>query len=514
MTTVPPSARDGTLRLLTGPSPIPAGGYDLGALGYLEQEFVLEGTAQSYRMAGERTLDGRWSVRADTTAPFTTRLIVRRPAEEARFSGTVVVEWLNVSGGIDAAPDWILTHTHLIRRGHAWAGVSAQRAGIEGGGLVEGMHLKKLFPDRYAILSHPGDAWSFDIFSQAGRTLMADQSRQVGQPEAPPGTTRPGTTRPGAAKPGAAKLGAGQPGAGPPGALGTLRPRRLLATGHSQSGAFLVTYVNAIDPLAQVYDGFQVHGRPAAGVSLTKGFASTRVPGEKVPIRADGERIRDDVRVPVLVFQTETDVALLGGGRAAQPDGERLRQWELAGAAHADTYLLCASHHDDGDLPAAKLAELLQPTTQTIAGSTDKPVNSGPQHHYVACAAIERLDSWVAGGAPAPPAPRLSLTPDGHDFHRDYYGIAMGGIRTPWTDAPTTTLSGLGQSGNLFAMLFGTTTPFDTDELARRYPGYLAGYLAEFEAELDATIAGGFLLPEDRAEILALADASFPPASA
>ena len=32
-----------------------------------------------------------------------------------------------------------------------------------------------------------------------------------------------------------------------------------------------------------------------------------------------GERIRDDVRVPVLVFQSETDVILLGGGKADQP---------------------------------------------------------------------------------------------------------------------------------------------------------------------------------------------------
>ena len=42
-----------------------------------------------------------------------------------------------------------MTHTHLVRRRHAWVGVTAQRAGLEGGGLVDnGMHLKKLFPDQ------------------------------------------------------------------------------------------------------------------------------------------------------------------------------------------------------------------------------------------------------------------------------------------------------------------------------------------------------------------------------
>ena len=44
-----------------------------------------------------------------------------------KFNGTVVVEWLNVSGGVDAAPDWTFAHTELIREGYAWVGVSAQK---------------------------------------------------------------------------------------------------------------------------------------------------------------------------------------------------------------------------------------------------------------------------------------------------------------------------------------------------------------------------------------------------
>ena len=452
-----------SIRPLPGPNPVPAGNYDLAGLGYLEQEFLLGGSAGSYRLTSERSADGRWTAGPAEAAPFTTRLIVRRPADPADFSGTVVVEWLNVSGGMDVAPDWMLAHTHLTRRGHAWVGVSAQRAGIEGGGLVDGMHLKSL-GERYAVLSHPGDAWSFDIFSQAGRALLA-------------------------ADPGAP--------------LGPLLPDRLLATGHSQSAAFLVSYVNAVDPLAAVYDGFQVHGRPAAGASFETGF--TLPSGRGGP----GERIRDDVRVPVIVLQTETDVALLGGGRAGQPDGERLRQWELAGAAHGDTYLLGASWRDDGRLPPARLAELLAPTTQTLAGQTDYPVNSGPQHHYVACAAVDHLDAWVAEGRPAPAAPRLRATADGRDFERDGDGIAAGGIRTPWTDVPAATLSGLGQSGSLFAVLFGTTTPLTAGRLAELYPAGKPDYLAAFTAALDQAIGAGFLLADDRAEMLALAGASF-----
>ncbi len=462
----PPSAQ---LRPMPGPIPDPAGAYDLAALGYTQQEFLLEGTARSYRLTSERTADGRWSVEEADPAPYATRVLVRRPACEASlngppFSGTVVVEWLNVSGGLDAAPDWMLAHTDLLRRGHAWAGVSAQRAGIEGGGLVPGLHLKAAHPQRYAALSHPGDAWSFDIFSQAGRAVLAEL-----RSAAPAGSAA-----------------------------------RLLASGHSQSGAFLVTYVNAIDPHAGVFDGFLVHGRTGAGAALDTGFR----PGATT--QTVGERIRDDLRVPVIVLQTETDVTLLGSGLAKQPDSDLLRNWEIAGAAHADTYLLFASGQDDGALPPARLADLIQPTTDILMGRTELPVNSGPQHHYVECAAIEQLDAWVAGRAKPPAAPRLEVTADGRDLVRDNLGIAAGGIRTPWTDVPVAILSGTGQRGEMFAFLFGTTTGLTGADLARLYPGGQADYLAKFEASLESAIDAGFLLADDRVEIVALAAASWP----
>ena len=454
------------LRPMPGPIPDPAGAYDLAQLGYAEHEFWLQGTAESYRLGGDRSRDGRWTARPSDAAPFTTRVLVRRPAADAKFSGTVVVEWLNVSGGLDAAPDWMVTHTHLIRSGHAWVGVSAQRAGIEGGGLVESMHLKKSHPERYAALSHPGDAWSFDIFSQAGRALLAEPGIL---PRSPDG-----------------------------------RPVRLLASGQSQSAAFLVTYLNAIDPLAQVYDGVLVHGRPGAGAALDTGFRPAAA------TEGGGEQIRNDLRIPVIVLQSETDVTLLGSGRAGQPDSDLLRNWEIAGAAHADTYLLFASGQDDGALPAGRLADLIRPTSDILMGHTESPVNSGPQHHYVACAAIAQLDAWVAGRAKPPSAPRLEVTSDGRDCIRDGLSIALGGIRTPWTDVPVAILSGTGQSGELFAFLFGTTRGLDAADLARLYPGGKADYLAKFERSLDETIEAGFLLAEDRAEILAVTDAAWP----
>ena len=346
--------------------------YDLATLGYEETEFSIEGHAVSYELQGERGSDGRWDVLPGSEAPFRTRFVVRRPIEASRFSGTAVVEWHNVSAGIDAAPDWAFFHRHLMAQGHAWVGVSAQKVGIDGGGFVEGIHLKLLAPERYGELEHPGDAWSFDIFTQVAALLRM------------PGTNNP---------------------------LGGLVPERVIAAGESQSAACLVTYINAIDHRAQLFDGFFVHGRPGVGVSIDGVFIpSARGEGIESTRRAisgQGERIREDARVPVLVLQSETDVILLGGGLAAQPDSAHIRIWEMAGAAHADTYTLSAGRHDDGTLSSAQLAELLRPTSNLIIGTTDSPINAGPQQHYVSHAALAHLPRWAAGGAPPPFGVRL-----------------------------------------------------------------------------------------------------------
>lgn len=455
---------------LSGPAPMPLQAYDLANLGYVEEEFLLHGTATCFKFIGERTAEGKWRVEPDSQAPFVTRLLVRRPANSARFSGTVIVEWNNVSGGIDASPDWTLLHRHLVRRGHAWVGVTAQKVGVDGGGLVDGLHLKKISPERYGALVHPGDAWSFDIFSQAGAALRT-------------------------------------PGSSP---LGKFQPARLVAIGESQSAMYLITYINAIDSLARVYDGFFVHGRgiagaPLDGTSLIRGGGNIADRLRNSP----AERIRDDARVPVLVLQSETDVLSLGGGRPKQPDSERLRLWEIAGTAHADTYLIIAGPQDDGRLAPERFAELLKPTNHLVIGDTESQINSGPQQHYVGHAAIEALDRWTRGGAAPSSAPRLEIDGSATGFLLDENGNAAGGIRTPWVDVPTGILSGLGQSGGVFGFLFGTTKLFEAARLARLYPGGKREYVARFVRSLDDAISKGFLVADDREEIAALAAASF-----
>jgi hypothetical protein len=437
--------------------------YDLAALGYTNDEFFLEGTARSY--AGP-----------EKEAFFRTRAVVRRPVDAARWNGSVVVEWFNVSGGLDAAPDWSFLHRHILRAGFAYVGVSVQRVGVEGGGFATiQIPLKTVNPARYGSLAHPGDAFAYDIYTQVGRAIRDGHL------------------------------------------LGGLAPRRVLAVGESQSAMFLVTYVNAVDQDARAFDGFLIHGRggmgaPLDGSSIIRQPLSERAAavssGRGASLMAGTDRIRDDVRVPVITVQSETDVLGLGSAGARQDDAPRFRLWEVAGAAHADVYLLVASGSDDGQRTPAELAKLLTPTDSAFGMKMNSPMNAGPQQHYVLQAALDHLDRWAAGGPPPPSAPRLELASaaDGaSSFVLDAQGNVKGGVRTPWVDAPSAVLSGLGQGGAEFAFLFGTTRPLAPDARARLYPGGRADYLARFAKATDDAVGAGFLLDADREEILGLA---------
>ena len=456
--------------------------FSLADAGYVAEEYFLSGEAASYEATGPTGDDGCWQATVGRGAPFTTRLVVYRPADPAAFGGSVVVEWLNVSAGADTPAVWASSHRHLLRAGFAWIGVSAQRAGIEGGGIFAEAAareenwfalpaLKQADPGRYAGLTHPGDAFSYDIFTQAGALAR-----------------RPGGT----------------------GVLGPLTADRVLAAGQSQSAAFLVTYVNAVAPVAGGFDGYLIHGRPGRPANLSRwDVASPSQPG--LPPLAGAVRVRTDGTAPVVVLQTETDVfGALASLGSRQPDDDRLRLWEIAGAAHADTYLMSAAFTDSGRLSPAELAALLTPTDDLFGVACAAPVNSGPQQHYVAQAAIAALDRWVRDGTPPPVAARLD-TGEAGGPHRDELGIATGGVRSPWVDVPTAVLSGLGQEASAGpAFLFGSTCPLPAGALRRLYPAGAADYGPAFRAAAERMAGAGFLLAEDVEEAVAVAIASFP----
>lgn len=439
--------------------------FDGSTFGYSQAEYFVSGTAQSYTSAQPLSDDGMWSVEPNDTADYTTRIVVRRPEDPADFNGTVFVEWLNVTAGLDVPPIWSYAKVELMRSGAIWVGVSAQRVGVEGGGnpLGEVRVLKKADPERYGSLSHPGDNYSYDIFSQVGATLWRDGD----------------------------------------GLFGGLEPQRIIAMGESQSAFRLTTYVDAIAPSQDVYQGYLVHSRGARSAPLSAD------PGPDVPGPTQA-RIRSDNRRPVLTLSSETDVVgeWLGYRKAAQPDSATFRSWEITGTAHADAYSLGIGDSDDGSGRggADLFSAMLTPPTSVYFGliTCDKPLNAGP-HTYVVRAALSALDAWVRTGVPPQSMPLLEVNADLSGYLLDDNGNALGGIRTPFVDVPVAVLSGLGQEGESFCRLFGTTSPFSAETLATLYTDK-ADFIAKWTAATQRAVDAGAILAADAPEIIAAAE--------
>ena len=448
------------------------GSYDIADLGYTDDEYFVSGSATSYAPAGEHGADGRWDAAPSVVTDYTTRIVVLKPSDATKFNGTVIVEWLNVSGGIDAPAVWFMAHRELIREGYAYVAVSAQQVGVEGGAsLGFDMSLKKQDPERYWRLSHPADAFSYDIFSQVGRLIREPAGTDV---------------------------------------LGGLKPEFVVAVGESQSAMFLTTYVNAVDPLVGRYDGFLIHSRfgPAAPLDGGSIFAE---PAGSAP---QAVKFRPDLRVPLLTVLTETDV--VGGVRpgyhlARQPDTDLLRAWEIPGSAHADNYTIQVARIDTGFAPLEELVAAYAPTNTLMGQQLPHYINFAPQHHYVLQAAIAGLHNWIrTGAAPSKAAPMELDEGDPPRLVLDEKGIATGGVRTPWVDVPIARTSGVGSGESPLSHLFGSGEPFDAATVTRLYPGGAAEYLDRFTESLDAATESGFLLPADRREILDLAAATYP----
>lgn len=229
--------------------------YDVAANGYTEREYFISGVATDIT-------DG-------STAPYTSRILVRHPANPWRFNGTVVVEWNNVTGGMDLETLWPATGQYGMDEGFAWVSVSAQAVGAN--------QLKWWDPVRYARIVHPGDDYSYDIYNQAMAAVKFPRSNHTA-------VETPARVDP----------------------MDGLVVRNVIAHGASQSASRLTSYITlGYHKAADLADAFSIT-RGGGGADVARIAGETKTLVVQVQEEAQGARPAD---TPYYVVYEEAGIA-------------------------------------------------------------------------------------------------------------------------------------------------------------------------------------------------------------
>ncbi len=438
---------------------------NLDALGYRADEYFVEGEADRFAPVAGTDLNrhGRWSVEPVERAGYKTRMVVLRPVDAAAFNGTVVVLWNNVSAGYENFTGG--DSPEVFENGFAYVAASVQHVGVHGlpdnpQGLVD------WDPERYGSLSMPGDDYSFDIYTQVANLVAPDRPRDGLDP------------------------------------LDGLEVRRIVAQGASQSAARLASYLDGVQPRTKRFDAFLFVMYFGGGTPLEVGDEVMTVretaPGAEQPRIPEGVHLlRDDLGIPVMVVNTECEATSCYPVR--QPDTDRFRYWEVAGASHvALPAMASSSPRMERDFGFA--IPLDDPAMQAINQVSVAPVVDAALHH---------LQRWLTDGTPPPIQPRIDFAGEPPAIVRDGHNIARGGIRLPQVEVPVAHNSAIQQSPDVFARLVGYHESFP-DEQVRELYGTRAAYLARYEAAARAAEAAGVILPRDVAPLLAEGADAFP----
>ena len=460
----------------TGPIPVTADSYpfmdaahslvpfDLSKYGYVEQEFIVSGTANVYDWAA----DGALTVKTPN-APYATRILVRRPANAARFSGAVLVEPMGAVRRFDWALMYGYLNEHMMERGDAYVGITMP-ASSDG--------LKKFNPTRYAAVSFanpdPGGACPgakggpspieeglrWDMMSQVGALLKA----------AP----------------------AGSPFAG-------FRVEGIYMTSQFPD---VVTYLDAIHSHARLTNG-TASGKPVYdGYLLRNPGAPSRLSQcGAAPGANDPRRVVAKVDVPVMevVAQGEVPDSIAQRRPDSDEPGNRFRRYEIAGAAHIDRWAYDRGFPTFADQTASG---------GSVQGTPDWPFNapcdpaiplsSDPRLRYAYDSTIVHLDQWARKGTSAPRASPIEVK-DGAVV-LDPAGNGVGGVRSPWVNVPAATYFTTPGPGTCREL--GHTVAFETSRLESLY-GTDKNYLTKFGQSVDQLVKAGWFTESDGKKIKA-----------
>jgi hypothetical protein len=439
---------------------------DLGKVGYVEEEFLVSGAANVYDWA----TDGSISVKT-ANAPYTTRILIRRPAASARFSGAVIVEPLFPARRWDWSMMWGYSHDYFMEHGDAWVGITLP-------GSVAG--LQKFNPIRYSALSFKNPAPAVACTTARGTNaasdieegLRWDMLSQVGALLKSSGVGRP---------------------------LNGFRVQSIYLT---TQGGDLTTYLNAIHPHAllesgkPVYDGY-VAKAPNNAARINQCAAA---PGPDDP-----RQIVKNAGVPVIAVAAQGEV--LATYRTRRPDtddiADRYRLYEVAGAGHIDrsAYIGFPSMADQtaaGNAQGSAEWPFAAPCDPAI------PLIDTPIMSLAFNAAFANLDRWARQGASPPHASRLDIKDGGTaqaSLVTDQLGHAIGGLRTPYLEVPTASYATNSPGpGNCREM--GSRSSFDTARMAALY-GNKKNYAAKVAQVADRLVKEHWLTEGDARRVKA-----------
>jgi hypothetical protein len=438
----------------------PLGSYptDLGRFGYVEEEYFLSGVANSYRPTGNWsketadhwtvTADGKWTVEVAGSKPYKTRLLVHRPKDPSKFNGSVLVEWINVSPGYDN----LIVPSDGLYEGFAYVGVAAQYIGVHGypGAADAERHgLTQWDPERYGSLVHPGDSFSFDIYTHAARVIRHQSGVNF---------------------------------------LTGLKVRKIIATGASQSAGRFRTYINALHLSNRVYDAYV----PFLDFANAVGFGDETTvidpaPGQKQALRAP-VRYRDDIDVPIMIVNSEQESTSYRGDRGfcMQPDTDRFRMWEVAGAPHSP------------DIPSDPVVRAVTAKRDELVRGGAPTANSLPGAQvtswHCTVAAYYHVHAWINGGPAPPHQPKLRFreAPTA-ELIRDTLGIGTGGIRLPDTEVPVMMNTGLSNDPRMRRNR-GVSQPFTDEQIKGLYPTH-EDYVRKVTAATEVAASAGIIRP-------------------
>lgn len=406
-----------------GPLPVNADSYpfstmvhaneplDLSEYGYVEEEYLLEGDADTY---SERTNDNSRIGKAipnGRPTRYVTRVLVRRPAGESPRNAWLSI--LNASQGYDIEDDWRRAWDYIIAQRDCYVGVTSKPinadalhnfdteryARVTWGGKLPGLHAEPGW-NPFQIIPGSEEGLVWDILAQAGTWVQSGLSFPA--------------------------------------------PSHVIMMGQSQSAVYANTYLTYFDALLtgpngeRIFDGYL----PGAGSVLCRELCQMQL-ADSDQVRATSSGVKAtfvprllppaQIEAPVITITTEADTHLFAGlGSGAEAfmlgDGPKRRHWHVAGAPHSDA----RSRVIPCDSEIRKACRLPRNRNEEwLRSLITLPVEP------VITAAMNAIVRWIDQGIPAPDSVYFDTQtrPDGRVDVQDNSSVSVSGGRQFVNDA-------------------------------------------------------------------------------